>query len=70
MDDLLDELAKEISENYNDYDGKTESSMQAAMADRTRKRKKDKNVITLSSGKKSNFYLKMAFLKLSSVFSV
>ena len=51
MDDLLDELAKEISENYNDYDGKTESSMQAAMADRTRKRKKEKNVITLSSGK-------------------
>ena len=47
MDDLLDELAKEIQDNYNDYDEKTESDLQAQMA--SRKRKKEKNVITLSS---------------------
>jgi len=47
MDDLLDELAKEIQDNYNDYDDKTESDLQAQMA--SRKRKKEKNVITLSS---------------------
>ena len=45
MDDLLDELAKEI---YDDnYDMKKESDLQAQMA--SRKRKKEKNIITLSS---------------------